>query len=93
MLYIGSMKTSRLDTRITPKQRALYERAVALGNFASLTDFLTAAADKQAEEIIQHHEELVLSEEDRELFIDLLINPPQPNDALRQAVEEYNNSL
>ena len=87
------MKTSRLDTRITPKQRALYERAVALGNFSSLTEFLTAAADKRAEEIIRRQEELVLSEEDRELFIDLLINPPQPNDALRRAVEEYNNHL
>lgn len=87
------MKTSRLDTRITPEQRALYERAAALGNFSSLTDFLTAAADKQAEEIIQQHKELVLNEKERELFIDLLLNPPAPNDALRQAASAYKSRL
>ncbi len=87
------MKTSRLDTRITSEQRALYERAALMGNFASLTDFLTSAADKQAEEIIQSHKALLLDDEDRELFIDLLINPPEPNEALRRAVDEYNDEL
>lgn len=87
------MKTSRLDTRITPEQRALYEHAAALGNFSSLTEFLTAAADKQAEEIIQKHKELVLNEKERELFIDLLLNPPTPNEALRQAASDYKSCL
>lgn len=93
MLYIKEMKTSRLDTRITPEQRALYERAAALGNFPSLTEFLTAAADKQAAEIIQRHEELVLNEKERDLFIDLLLNPPAPNEALRQAASDHKSHL
>lgn len=87
------MKTSRLDTRVTPEQRALFERAAALGNFSSLTEFLTAAAEKEAREIIEHHEKMYLSQVDTELFINLLIDPPEPNEALRKAVEEYNESF
>lgn len=94
LLYIkNAMKTSRLDTRITPEQRELYERAVALGHYSSLTEFLTSAAEKCAKEIIAEHEQLVLSENDKAFFIDLLENPPQPNEALRQAAQDYSNIL
>lgn len=87
------MKTARLDTRITEEQKRLYERAVALGNFASVTEFVTSAADKEAQHIIQHHKELILSEEDRKLFIETLINPPAPNKALKKAVQDYTKAL
>lgn len=87
------MKTSRLDTRITPEQRALYERAAKLGNYSSMTEFLTDAATRQAREIIEHHEQLSMSKKDMAFFINLLIDPPKPNEALRHAVEEHSKSL
>jgi len=87
------MKTARLDTRITEEQKRLYEQAVVLGHFTSLTEFLTAAADKEAEHIIQNYEKLHMDKEDRKLFVEMLLTPPKPNETLRKAAQDYKKSL
>lgn len=42
-----------------------------------------------AERIIADHEKITLPAPDWDLFHDALLNPPEPNDALRDAVRWY----
>jgi uncharacterized protein (DUF1778 family) len=77
-------RAERLGFRIDEKTRDLIARAAELEQ-RSLTDFcLTALADA-AEQAIHRHEVLSLSERDREIFFDTLMNPPEPHERLRRA--------
>jgi uncharacterized protein (DUF1778 family) len=75
---------ARLGFRVDDQTKALVERAAELER-RNLTDFcLTALADA-ARDTIARHETLVLSERDREVFFDTLINPPEISPRLRRA--------
>jgi uncharacterized protein (DUF1778 family) len=75
---------ARFSFRVDVETKALVERAAELER-RNLTDFcLTALADA-ARETISRHETLVLSERDRAVFFDTLVNPPKPNPRLRRA--------
>jgi len=77
---------ARLGFRVDGETKALVERAAELER-RNLTDFcLTALADA-ARATIARHETLVLSERDREVFFETLINPPEINPRLRRAFE------
>lgn len=77
---------ARLGFRVDDETKALVERAAELER-RSLTDFcLTALADT-ARATISRHETLVLSERDRQVFFDALVNPPTMNPRLRRAFD------
>jgi uncharacterized protein (DUF1778 family) len=77
---------ARLGFRVDRETKALVERAAGLER-RNLTDFcLTALADA-AREAIARHETLVLSERDRQVFFDTLINPPEISPRLRRAFD------
>ena len=77
-------RAARLGFRVDAETKALVERAAELER-RNLTDFcLTALADA-AREAIARHETLVLSERDRQVFFDTLINPPEISPRLRRA--------
>ena len=40
-------------------------------------------------QILEVHHKLVLSDRDRDLFLQLLVNPPQPNQALKKAMKQF----
>ena len=81
-------RAERIEARVTPAQKKLFERAAALEG-RSLTDFLLASAQTAATEAISRHQVLHLSPEDQRVFVDALLNPPAPNKALRAAVAQY----
>ena len=76
---------SRLGFRVDSKTKALVERAARLER-RSLTDFCSSALDGAAQQVVQRHAALSLSERDRAVFFDTLIKPPKPNARLRRAV-------
>ena len=78
------MKRERLEARVSPEQKALIERAAQLQG-RSITDFLVASAQQEAERVIHEHEVLVLTPRDSVAFVQALLNPPPPNEALRAA--------
>jgi uncharacterized protein (DUF1778 family) len=51
----------------------------------TLTDFCLAALEEPARRIIGRHETLDLSEHDRQIFFETLINPARPNTRLKRA--------
>src|SRR5438270_13051330 len=81
-------RPERLDLRIAPERKDLLKRAAALRR-QSLTDFVISSAEKEAEATIRAQQTMTLSDRDSAAFVDALLNPPEPNDALRAAARRY----
>jgi len=77
-------KTARLDARVSQEQKALIQRAADLQG-RSLTDFIVASLQESAKRAIEEHETIVLNAEASRLFVEALLHPPKPNEALRDA--------
>jgi uncharacterized protein (DUF1778 family) len=86
---MASSDLTRLDLRIPRKQKDYFERAFEIGGFRSLTDFLISAAAEKAEAIMNKHNNWLASENDRKTFFDALVNPPAPNNKLKQALKKH----
>jgi uncharacterized protein (DUF1778 family) len=79
-----AQKAERLEVRTTSAQKRLIERAAELRG-TSVTDFVVSNIQAAAVEIMEF-ESLVLRDEAREVFVKALLNPPEPNEALKSAV-------
>jgi uncharacterized protein (DUF1778 family) len=81
-------KSERLEARITPEQKAQLQRAASLTG-CSLSDFIVSSVQAAAEDTIRTHQVLELSARDSEAFLAALENPPEPNERLCAAFEQY----
>ena len=82
-------KTARFDTRLSSEQKEYFEKASRIGGYRNLTDFVVAAVQEKANQIISENEKVIASERDSKLFFDALLNPKAPNNALSEAAEEF----
>jgi uncharacterized protein (DUF1778 family) len=80
-------QTERLEARVDHEQKAFFQRAASLRG-VSLKEFMVASMREAAVRTIEEHE-LVLSAKEQRIFVDMLMNPPKPNDALRAAAGDY----
>lgn len=80
----GAVKLERLEARIDAEKKAAIGAAAAVQGL-SLSDFVIQAAYTRALETLEAHRTLQLSVADQRLFVEVLMNPPAPNDALREA--------
>lgn len=83
---------ARLEARVSPETKALLQKAADLEG-RSLTDFVVASLQAEAYRVIERHQTLKLSLEDSDAFVGALLNPPQPNDALKEAGLRYKNDM
>jgi uncharacterized protein (DUF1778 family) len=81
-------RLERLEARLSPDVKAIIQRAAYLTD-RSLSDFVVTSALEAAKQTIHEHEVIVLSAHDSELFVEALLNPPGPNDALLAAADRY----
>ena len=81
-------KRQRLVVWVGFEQKALFERAAAFRG-QSLTAFLVQSAQAAAEVVIREHETIRLTAHDSAVPAEVLLNPSEPNDALRAAVQRY----
>ncbi|MCL2296965.1 MAG: DUF1778 domain-containing protein [Proteobacteria bacterium] len=72
---------NRISLRIAPEEKLLLVRAAALQH-VNLTEFVTRNVVSVARKIIDESERLELSERDSLRVLELLDNPPAPNDKL-----------
>jgi uncharacterized protein (DUF1778 family) len=84
MPRVAVEENSRMSLRIRGKEKALLMRAVALQD-TDLTGFVVRCAVRAAHDVIREHEQVQLSERDSLMVLNLLENPPQPNDRLVSA--------
>ena len=81
-------QAARLNFRLPPEIKERIENA-ALVSGVTVTDFAITALANTAEAVLEKHQNRVLSNRDRDIFLALLENPPEPNEALKKAVKEY----
>ena len=82
------LREGRLGFRVDEPTKALIERAAQLER-RKLTDFCMTALTEAARKTIAEHETLVLSEHDRGVFFDTLVNLPAPSERLERAFTEH----
>ncbi|NES19705.1 MAG: DUF1778 domain-containing protein [Symploca sp. SIO3E6] len=85
---MSQSKSSRLDLRVTPEQKELLERAATLKG-VSLSAYTLFYLIPIAKKEIEQQERLILSNQDRDLFLSTLENPPPLQGRLKEAIEQY----
>jgi uncharacterized protein (DUF1778 family) len=79
---------ARISFRICPDQKELIQFAADLEGL-SLSAFVVAKLQAAAEETISRHRVVTLSREGSISFAEALLNPSEPNEALRNAFRDY----
>ncbi len=77
-----TLKDVRIDLRANSNQKSLLEKAAELKHI-SLSSYILASSLNQANLDLAENENLVLSNQDRDFIMNLLDNPPEPNEALK----------
>ncbi|MBI2480603.1 MAG: DUF1778 domain-containing protein [Planctomycetia bacterium] len=83
-----STKCARLETRVSPEQKDLIERAAAYTG-RTVSDFVLAHVEVAAKEVVEQYERLHLDKLQSQVLVDALLSPKRPNKKLRGAVEDY----
>jgi uncharacterized protein (DUF1778 family) len=81
-------RMERLGARVPADVKAILQHAADLTG-RSLSDFVIASAQVAAEETIRQHEVMVLTARDSRRLAEALLNPPEPNERLKAAFEDY----
>ena len=83
-----SVKNDRLEIRLTVDQKELIERASALRG-ASLSSFVTETVVGAARETLNEEHSMRLNAEQSAKLVQLLNEPPKPNEALRDLADDF----
>lgn len=81
-------KAERIEARVQPEQKSRIEYAASLRG-TSVSEFIIQNADAAAMKTIQEFATWELNIADRDLFVNALLNPPEPNERMRAAVQRY----
>ena len=88
----AEVKRDRMHLRLDAKTKRTLERAAAYQE-TSVSDFVLANAVAAAQRVINSHEKITLSARDWDAFFDALINPPEPNEKLKEAARRYRDRV
>jgi uncharacterized protein (DUF1778 family) len=79
---------ARLEARISTQVHSTIKRAAEIQG-RTVTDFVVHAALEAATKTIEGSHIIQLSIEGQTAFAEALLNPPEPNDALKKAFEKH----
>ncbi len=91
MSSVGSPDIS-LEIHISSDQKGLIEQAAAISG-QPVASFTASAAVEAARHVLQGKRDINLSPRDWDRFLNLLDDPPEPNDHLKRAVARYKNDV
>lgn len=77
-------RPERLEARLSSDAKAVIKRAADIRG-RSLSEFVVSSALDAAEATIREHEVIVLSARDSLMFVEAILNPKGPNEALLEA--------
>jgi uncharacterized protein (DUF1778 family) len=80
----ATSRSARIEARIAPEALAAVKRAAEIQG-RSVSDFVVAAAQAEAQRTIEEAQIIRLSMVDQARIADLLSNPPEPKGALKRA--------
>ncbi len=78
----------RIDARLPAETKQFIERAAGISG-VTLSDFVISKAYEAARTIVREHDTWVLNRQDSKAFVDAMLDPPEPNDALKDAASRY----
>ncbi|MER9678319.1 DUF1778 domain-containing protein [Mesorhizobium sp. M0184] len=81
-------RTARLEARISPDMLDVVKRAAEIQG-RSVSDFVVAAAQEAAQRTIENTTIMRISVEDQRAMMEAILNPPEPNEALRRAADAH----
>ncbi|MBF0304103.1 MAG: DUF1778 domain-containing protein [Alphaproteobacteria bacterium] len=84
----AAQRQERISIRLSPQAKRKLERAAAYSD-KTLTDFVVDVALKTADAVVRENEVISLTADEWERFQRMLLDPPEPNEALRKALEEH----
>ena len=84
----ASYKVERLEARVSKREKDLFTKAAAIQG-RSLTEFVVSSLHDTAVRVIESHNVIKLKERDSEVFVNALLNPPEPNKNLKAAAKRY----
>lgn len=88
MAHAADHKRDRMHLRLNARTKSTLERAASYED-TTVSDFVLAHAVRAAEQVIEARERVTLSPADWNVFYDALVNPPEPNQALKQAARRH----
>jgi uncharacterized protein (DUF1778 family) len=88
MVQSTDVKRDRMHLRLDVRTKRKLELAAAFEQ-TSVTEFVLTNAVAAADRVIDSHEKITLSAKDWDIFYDALINPPEPNEKLKEAARRY----
>lgn len=83
----STARDSRLELRLASDEKAIIERAAALSG-SNTTDFVRSTMLTAAREAVRMHEVITLTAEGSRVFVEAIIDPPEPNEHLRALARE-----
>ena len=83
---------ARLNFRLPAEIKERIEDA-AIVSGVTVTDFAINALASTADEVLEKQRVRKLSARDSKIFLDMLENPPEPNEAFLKAAEEYRRRI
>ena len=83
---------TRIDFRVDKTTKALIERAAALRG-QTLSDFAKLTLVSKAQHVLKQHQQTVLTDRDRDIFIAMLDAGVKPNAALRKAARLHRHAV
>ncbi|MER8518638.1 MULTISPECIES: DUF1778 domain-containing protein [unclassified Mesorhizobium] len=81
-------RTARLEARISPDMLDVVKRAAEIQG-RSVSDFVVAAAQEAAQRTIENTTIMRISVEDQRAMMEAILNPPEPNEALRKTADAH----
>lgn len=89
---MATVSNSMLEVPLSLDHKRLIEEAAELSG-QSLASFSASTLVETARRVVDEHRIIHLSARDRDLFLQLLDNPPEPNERLRRAAEHYRENF
>ena len=87
-----TVKSARVGVRVPPDLKKTWDEAAALEG-RSLSDIIIAATTEAIADIIDRHRIIHVSKADMARMVQDLQNPPEPNEALVNAIRSYRKSV
>jgi uncharacterized protein (DUF1778 family) len=90
---MSTLINDRIDVRISKEQKELIKYASALRGFKNLTEFIVYCINTEAHKIINENSVILNTLEDKKIFLNAILNPPEANDKLKKAQLNHSKFL
>lgn len=82
------LRAERLEARISGEKKAVLQHAAELSG-RTLSEFVVESAQAAATRVIEEHQSIRLSQDERVAFVAAVLAPAAPNSRLSQAATNY----